>query len=77
MKILSETQKIIQDKISRADEIVFIFPTWWVNVPAILKNFFDNIFTSGFAYRYNKGSMFPEKLLTGKTVRVFTTCDAQ
>ncbi|MBP6921446.1 NAD(P)H-dependent oxidoreductase [Candidatus Gracilibacteria bacterium] len=67
----------IQAKITAADELVFIFPIWHVNIPAILKNFFDTIFTGGFAYQYTPNTfLFPKKLLTGKTARIFCTCDA-
>jgi len=76
LKTSDPTRDALQAKITQADELVFIFPTWWVGVPAILKNFFDTVFTSGFAYRYKKGSMFPVKLLKGKKARIFTTCDA-
>ncbi|MBP7885490.1 NAD(P)H-dependent oxidoreductase [Patescibacteria group bacterium] len=36
----------IQDKISRANEIVFCFPLRWFDAPAILKNRFDTNMTS-------------------------------
>jgi len=42
-------RKKYQDKISWADKIVFIHPMWWYIMPAILKNFIDQVFTSGFA----------------------------
>lgn len=77
MKKPDATRDAIQAKITAADELVFVFPIWHVNMPAILKNFFDTIFTGGFAYQYTKGTfIFPQKLLTGKTARVFCTCDA-
>ncbi len=67
----------IQQKILQAHELVFVFPIWHVNVPAILKNFFDTIFTGGFAYQYTKNTcIFPKKLLSGKTAKIFCTCDA-
>lgn len=68
-----ESRKFFQAKILEAKELVFIFPLWWMDAPAILKNFFDNNFQSRFAYRYVKGK--PVGLLTGKTARVFITCD--
>ena len=64
----------IQEKISWADELVFIYPTWWSAAPAIMKNFFDNNFTAGFAFTYQNGK--PKGLLTSKTVRIFTTADS-
>lgn len=77
MKKPDAIRDAIQAKIILANELVFIFPIWHVNVPAILKNFFDTIFTGGFAYQYTKDTfIFPKKLLTGKTARVFCTCDA-
>jgi putative NADPH-quinone reductase len=77
MSVCNPTQLLLQEKITAADELVFIFPIWWVNVPAVLKNFFDLILTPGFAYKYTKNTIiFPKKLLTGKTARVFCTCDA-
>ena len=58
---VSNTAKILQKKIAKAKEIVFVFPTWWGDGPAILKNFLDNTLTSGFAFEYEDGK--PTKLL--------------
>jgi len=66
--------KAIQEKILWADEIVFMFPIWWFGPPAILKNFLDQNFTSGFAYKYNKNGVRRE-LLEGRTARIFATAD--
>jgi putative NADPH-quinone reductase len=54
MKKSDPVREAFQAKIRAADELVFVFPVWHVNVPAILKNFFDNVFTGGFAYQYTK-----------------------
>jgi putative NADPH-quinone reductase len=69
-----ETREVIQQKIREADELVFIFPVWWGNPPAIMKNFIDMNFTSGFAFRFLPNGK-PEKLLTGKTAKIFATSD--
>ncbi len=71
---ISATQRTIQERIIWADEVVFVFPIWWFGPPAILKNFLDQNFTSGFAYKYNKSGVRRE-LLEGRTARVFTTAD--
>ena len=63
-----------QKKIKSADRLVIIHPLWWFDAPAILKNWFDQNFTSGFAYRMQR-SGFPKKLLKGKTAHVFITAD--
>ena len=67
-----------QAKISAADELVFVFPLWWMGMPAILKNFIDINFSVGFAYKYVKFPIIhgrPVGLLKGRGARVFVTCD--
>lgn len=66
-------KEAIQEKISRADELVFIFPLWNFDAPAILKNRIDVNFSSGFAFRYKKGSLLPHRFLKGKTARIIFT----
>ena len=36
------------------DSLVLVYPTWWFNIPAILKGFFDRCFVPGVGFRYNK-----------------------
>ncbi len=67
----TKEMKYYQGKISKADEIVFIFPYWWGSMPAILKNFFDWNLSMGFAAKFIDGK--PKGLLTNKNVKVFTT----
>jgi len=40
-------------KLKWADLVVFQFPLWWYSVPAIMKGYFDNVFSVGFAYAGN------------------------
>ena len=40
-------------KIERADTLVFIFPLWWSDCPAILKGWFDRVWSYGYAYFYD------------------------
>lgn len=49
-----EDVKILQEKISKAETLVFIYPVWWYNMPAALKGFMDRVFSNGFAYRFFK-----------------------
>ena len=39
-----------QRKVARAQALVFISPVWFVGFPAILKGWFDRVFTLGFAF---------------------------
>ncbi|MEM4605603.1 MAG: NAD(P)H-dependent oxidoreductase [Candidatus Pacearchaeota archaeon] len=62
----------IQKLISSCNFIVFIYPIWWGSTPALLKGFFDRVFTPGFAFKYkDKGKV--EKLLKGKKARIIAT----
>lgn len=62
--------KIFQDKISAANRLVFIYPTWWQNMPAILKGFVDRVFVSGFGFVYHNG--LPVGLLKNKKAAIFS-----
>lgn len=70
----TENLKAMQEKITQSDELVFVFPVWWGDAPAILKNWIDYNFSSGFAFKYGANGV--EKLLKGKTARIFATSDA-
>ncbi len=69
-----KTTESMQQKIEWAEEIVFVFPVWWADAPAILKNWIDCNFTAGFAFKYIDGK--PVGLLKGKTARIYATSGA-
>ncbi|MFP4118090.1 MAG: NAD(P)H-dependent oxidoreductase [Candidatus Woesearchaeota archaeon] len=76
-QLLEKHIKEAQKDVKWADHIVFIFPTWWASMPALLKGFMDRTFVSGFAYQFKeRKSSLPEKLLTGKTARLLITMDS-
>jgi len=64
-----------QNKITKSDKLIFIYPIWWNAPPAILKGFIDRVFSSKFAFTYEKkyGLILPVGLLKGKKAIVFTT----
>jgi putative NADPH-quinone reductase len=64
-------RKTIQDKILKADRIVFAFPLWWYEAPAILRNFIEVNFTSGFAFKFGKTGIIG--LLKPKEVQLFVS----
>jgi NAD(P)H dehydrogenase (quinone) len=69
-KEVSEENQEFQRKIKEAKKLIFIYPTWWQNMPAMLKGFLDRVFTSGFAFRYQNGIPLP--LLIGRKAAVFS-----
>lgn len=68
---ISPQRDRFQAAVKNADQLVFVHPLWWGNMPAIMKNWIDVVFASGFAFRYTKTG--PEGLLKGKSARVFVT----
>lgn len=57
--------KKIQEKITAAKNLIFIYPTWWYNMPARLKGFVDRVFASGYAYRFFR---VPKILMLGAAI---------
>lgn len=69
-----------QELISWSDHLVFVYPTWWAGLPALLKLFFEMVFSPDFAFKYRdrmgKKIVSWDKLLKGKTARIISTMDA-
>nr|WP_276353073.1 NAD(P)H-dependent oxidoreductase [Cohnella sp. YIM B05605] len=61
-----------RELVTWADKLVFIYPLFWGRPPAMLLGFIDRMFAAGFAYR-DKGGLFPEGLLKGKSVVCVST----
>jgi NAD(P)H dehydrogenase (quinone) len=38
------------ERLKAAEALIFVFPQWWFNLPAILKGFVDRTFVPGIAY---------------------------
>jgi len=65
-KIDVETEQTL---LQQADRIVFQFPVYWYNAPALLRQWEDDVFTHGFAYGSEgnvlKGKEFVVAISTG------------
>jgi NAD(P)H dehydrogenase (quinone) len=60
-----------------AEAVVFIYPTWWYGLPAMLKGWLERVLVPGFAFEIpteTKGSV--PKLRHIRHVIVLTTCGA-
>ncbi|WP_339305135.1 NAD(P)H-dependent oxidoreductase [Paenibacillus sp. FSL R5-0519] len=64
-----------QEWIRWADHLVFVYPTWWGTMPAILKGFIDRVFLPDFAMKYRDNSPLWDKLLKGKSAHIIVTMD--
>ena len=60
-----------QEKLRRADAVIFVFPLWWFSVPAILKGWFDRVLTVGFSYGggmwYDTGGLVGKRAMLALT----------
>lgn len=61
----------LQDRLRAADHLVLVFPTWWFSLPAMLKGWFDRVWSPGFAYDH--GTPIRPKLTRLRSVTVVTT----
>lgn len=64
-----------QEAITWAEHLVFVYPTWWGAMPALLKGFIDRVFLPGFAFKYRQNSKFWDKLLAGRSAHLLVTMD--
>lgn len=60
-----------QEDVRWAELLIFIFPIWWLERPAMLKGWFERVFSAGFAYRMNMQGLVG--LLTDKKALIITT----
>ncbi len=65
----------IQEAITWANHLVFVYPLWWGSMPALLKGFFDRILLPGYAFKYRENSQLWDKLLTGRSAHAIVTMD--
>ena len=78
----SPNDQLLEADLSRAREIVawaehlvFVYPTWWGSVPALLKGFLDRVLAPGFAFRTCEGGIGYQGLLNGRSAQLITTMD--
>ncbi len=61
-----------QDAILWADHIVFFYPLWLGDMPALLKAYLEHAMRPGFSLEEKQGE-FPKKLLRGRSGRIVVT----
>ncbi|MBI3229815.1 MAG: NAD(P)H-dependent oxidoreductase [Burkholderiales bacterium] len=71
---LPASLKQAQDDIAWAEHIVFFFPLWLGDMPALLKGFLEQVARPDFAFKRGEGdSPWGKKGLTGRSARVVVT----
>lgn len=61
-----------QDRISKADVLVLIFPVYWWSMPALMKGWIDRVFVSGWAFEESPDGKMTRLLdrLHGKVIAI-------
>lgn len=47
------------ERLRRAEGVIFIFPSWWYGMPAILKGWFDRVWLPGVAFEFGPQAIRP------------------
>lgn len=71
--VLPESLRTSQDDIRWAEHLVFFFPLWLGEMPALLKGFLEQIARPNFAFEPDGKNLFARKGLEGRTARVVVT----
>jgi putative NADPH-quinone reductase len=61
-----------QDAILWADHLIFFYPLWHGDMPALLKAYIEQVMRPGFSLEEKEGG-FPKKLLLGRSGRIVVT----
>lgn len=64
------------EMIQSAAHMVWVYPSWWGSMPALLKGFCDRVLLPGQAFKYKENSPMWHKYLIGKSARIVLTMDA-
>ncbi|CTQ48107.1 NAD(P)H-dependent oxidoreductase [Jannaschia donghaensis] len=75
----ANTEAVAQDvaDLQWADTLIFVYPTWWYGLPAMLKGWLDRVLVPGVAFIMPEGSENIRPGLAQITrIGVFTTCGA-
>lgn len=60
--------KAEQEKLKKADIIIVQFPFFWYNAPSILRKYFEDVLTHGFAFGKNGKSLKNKKFIVSFTI---------
>jgi NAD(P)H dehydrogenase (quinone) len=68
----SATVKSQVERLLAAEAVVLVFPTWWFGFPAVLKGWFDRVWSPGIAYDHasDLGPIKPRLDRLGRTLAI-------
>jgi hypothetical protein len=59
--------------VQRAEAIVFVYPTWWSGLPAMLKGWFDRVLVQGVAFGFDDNGRIQPQLAHLRRIAGVTT----
>lgn len=65
-KDVQEEQQLIEE----SDLLIYVFPSWWNGMPAMMKGYVDRVFQHGFAYSFESDE--PKERFSSKKALFFT-----
>jgi NAD(P)H dehydrogenase (quinone) len=65
---------VAQEDVLGTDVVTFLYPLWWMSMPAMMKRYIDRVFSRGFAYVAQQGKV--SGLLSGRRAAVVTVSGA-
>lgn len=70
-------KKVIEykERLEKAEHLVFIFPTWWMLMPALTKGFIDKVIFPEVAYNYDEDGSMKSLLKKLRRVTVISTME--
>lgn len=71
--ILSEHVQRHADLVSRAELIVFVYPTWWSGLPAMLKGWLERVLVLGVAFTFDRNGKVRPALMNVRRIVGVTT----
>lgn len=65
------------EQLKWAEAVLFVYPTWWYGLPAMLKGFFDRVWAAGIVFDLPaEGGGIVSRIAHIRRVGVVTTCGA-
>ncbi|MGQ0847533.1 MAG: NAD(P)H-dependent oxidoreductase [Actinomycetota bacterium] len=71
--IISDQVERYTNLVTGAEVLVFVYPTWWFGLPAILKGWLDRVLVPGVAFVFDRSNKVKPNLLNVKRIVGITT----
>ena len=67
---------MLQERIRKAEHLVFVYPVWWGTYPSLLKGMIDRAFLPGFMFKFHPNGYSWDKFMKNKSARLIVTMNS-